>query len=142
MGRTETALLLCLVAVLVVELTGWASTRRTDAELRDRLAAGPSAERVWGLHILLNRGANPSLERAEVERLLASDDPLLREMATTSDVWRLAGRSLQWEHLRRTAVAGEALRGRYYLKWHGQPVSRAFLRRYLGSLDADTAEED
>jgi hypothetical protein len=141
-SRTDQALLLCLVAVLGVELAGWAVTRRTDAELRARVAEGPPRERTWALHVLLNRGEPPSLERDEVAHLLGSDEPLLREMATTSDVWRLAGRSLQREHLASRAGAGEAIRGRYYLRWHGQPIRRAFLREYLRSLEAGSVEEE
>jgi hypothetical protein len=133
--RKEWGVLLGLVTVLCLEVLGWAVTRRTDLELRASLAAASGREAVGALHVLLNRGEAPSIDPAEVKSLLASDEPLLREMAMTSDVWRLAGRALQRDDLKRTADEGEAVRGRYYLKRHGQPVRRSALREYFRSLE-------
>jgi len=133
--RTERGVLLGLVAVLGLEFLGWAVTRQTDQELRTSLAVAAGSEVVAALHVLLNRGDAPSIDRSQVEGLLASDEPLLREVAMTSDVWRLAGRGAQREHLERAADEGEAVRGRYYLKRHGQRVRRSALREYFRSLE-------
>jgi len=132
--RTEWGILLGLVAVLGLEVVGWAVTRRTDQELRALVAASSGREAVGALHVLLNRGDAPSIDRSQVEGLLASDEPLLREMAMTSDVWRLAGRAAQREHLE-GADEAEAVRGRYYMKRHGQRVRRSALREYFRSLE-------
>jgi hypothetical protein len=140
--RTEWILLLCLAAILGLEILGWGVARRTDRELGASIATAPPGEKAWSLHVLLNRGEGPAIDRAQVEELLASDQPLVREMAMTSDVWRLAGRAAQWEHLNRVAERGEAVRGRYYLKWHGQPVRRKFLRTYFRSLEAGADDTD
>lgn len=133
--RTEWGGLLGLVAILGLEILGWGLTRQTDHELRASLSAASSREAVAALHVLLNRGESPSIDRSQVEALLASDEPLLREMATTSDVWRLAGRAAQRDHLKQTNDEEERVRGRYYLKRHGQPVRRSALRAYFQSLE-------
>jgi hypothetical protein len=86
--------------------------------------------------VLVNRGDAPALARGRAEALLASNDPLVREWAMTSDVWRLTGRAAQRNHLKQAAGEDEAVRGRYFLKWHGQPIRRAALRRYFRTLEA------
>lgn len=134
--RSEWRVLLGLVAILGLEILGWAFTRQADQELQASLAAASGHETVAALHVLLNRGDAPSIAPAEVERLLASDEPLLREMAMTSDVWRLAGRVAQRAHLRQAKDAAEKTRSRYYLKRHGQAVRRSGLRDYFRSLEA------
>jgi len=128
-------LLACLVALVGLEVFAWKIVHREEQELNRAAASGPAKERVWALHILLQRDEPPRRDQSFVEGLLASEEPLLREVAMTSTVRSRAGRRSQRQHLAASPDSGEALRGRYYMKRFGRPVKRSFLRDYFRSLE-------
>ena len=136
-ARAELVVLAGLAVILGLEILGWHAAHQTERQLRESLAAGSPRQKAWALHVLLNRGESPAIDRAGIEALLSSEEGLLREMAMTSDVWRLGGREPQTRHLERHADRGESVRGRYYLKHLGQPIGRSALRRYFRSLEVE-----
>jgi len=133
--RVDLLLLVCLVAVLGIEVLAWQVAHRDDEELQRAVVSGSSREKVWALHIQLNRGEPQRLGHSFVEDLLSSNEALVRELAMTNDVRRLGGRSIQRRYLTESADSGETLRGRYYMKKFGRPIKRSFLRNYFRSLE-------
>ena len=138
LGRADWLLMIGLGALLIIEVLVWQATHRADPEVQGSAASGPGEERVWALHILLNRGEPPKIDQQFIEALLASEHALVREMAMTSDVRRLGGREAQRRYLAEPADCDEATRGRYYLKRQGRPVSREILRSYFRSFERST----
>jgi hypothetical protein len=133
--RGDLLLVVCLGALVVIEVLAWQVAHRDDEELQRAVASGSAEEKVWALHIQLNRGEPQRLEHLFVENLLASNEALVRELAMTSDVRRLGRRSVQRRYLAESSDPGETLRGRYYMKRFGRPVKRSFIRDYFRSLE-------
>jgi hypothetical protein len=134
--RADLLLLICLVFLVGIEVLAWWTTHRGELELERAAVSGTAEERVWALHILLQRDEPPRRDRSFVEGLLASEEPLVRELAMTSTVRRRGGRHAQKQHQAENTDPGEFLRGRYYMKRYGRPIKRSFLREYFRSLDA------
>jgi hypothetical protein len=133
--QADLLLLVCLGALLIMEVLAWRVVHRGEEELQQAVASGSSAEKVWAYHVQLNRGEPQRLEHSFVEDLLASEEALVRELAMTSDVRRLSGRKVQRRYLAESSDPGENLRGRYYMKRFGRPVKRSFIRDYFRSLE-------
>lgn len=128
-------LLICLVAFAGIEVVAWRIVHRDEQELTRAAATGSAKERVWALHILLQRDDPPRRKDSFVEELLASEEALVRELAMTSTVRRRAGRGVQRRYLADLSDSEELVRGRYYMKRFGRPVKRSFLREYFRSLE-------
>ncbi|MGB3565349.1 MAG: hypothetical protein WBH85_07815 [Thermoanaerobaculia bacterium] len=128
-------LLVCLCALVGLEVFAWRVAHRDESELDRAAVSGSAEERVWALHILLNRGEPPQRDQSFVEGLVAAEEALVRELAMTSIVRRHVGRSVQRQVQAEISGPGELLRGRYYMKRHGRPIKRSFLRDYFRSLE-------
>jgi hypothetical protein len=131
----ELILLICLVALAGLEVVAWQITHRGGQELDRAAVSGTAEERVWALHILLQRDEPARRYESFVEGLLASDEELVRELAMTSTVRQRAGRLVQRRYLAGSPDSGESLRGRYYMKRLGRPIDRSFLQSYFRSLE-------
>jgi hypothetical protein len=132
--RADLVLLVGLLVLVGIELLAWRTSHRGEEELERAAVSGTAGERVWALHILLQRDEPPQRDRSFVEELLASEEPLVRELAMTNTVRRRAGRHVQRQHQATSTDPGERLRGRYYMKKNGRPIKRSFLRQYFRSL--------
>lgn len=133
--RADLLLLVCLVFLVGIEVLAWRTRHRGEEELERTAVSGTAEERVWALHILLQRDEPPRRDRSFVEELLASEEPLVRELAMTSTVRRRGGRHAQKQHQAKNDDPGEFVRGRYYMKRYGRPIKRSFLREYFRSLE-------
>lgn len=133
--RRDLLLLVGLGALAVMEVLVWQVAHRGEEELQRAVVSGSGKEKVWALHIQLNRGEPEWLERPFVEDLLASEEALVREFAMTSDVRWLGGRKPQRRYLAASLDPGEKLRSRYYMKKFGRPIKRSSLRDYFRSLE-------
>jgi len=132
----ERRALVVLLAVLAVEIVAAVLLHRDGPELRADAGSGGVRDRVGAIHVLMNRRAGPPVDDAFVRDLLASSEPLLRELAYTPPVTRRAGLRMQGEALReRPRVDPESRRCAFHLAHPfegGAPRMKAFeVRQYL-----------
>ena len=134
--RVELWAVATLAGMVALELGIAAAVHRTDEELQAALAAGAPRERAAAVHVLCNRDDPVGVGPAD---LLASGEPLLRELAFTTTVTRLRGHAAQAEYLRGLpGTTPEARRCAFHLSHAfegGAPRMKTFeVRQYLRDI--------
>ena len=123
-----------LACFCLVQLGTWLVTHRTPDELEASWQGGPSASRVAAAHVLASRLPDRTREERLLPspgELLAHPDPLLRSLAFSSDVCKLASPRPQLE-----AIAAAAREGRPWAYRDFILQCRKVGGRAVGSLGA------
>lgn len=126
------------MTILIVELLVAVADHRDRAELRSEIHADLESQGAWALFVLTNRDQSDALDTGEIEALVSSDNPLLREWIFTTNPSRLFRPREQERLLERLEEPGSAARARFYFNHgiHKTPwLSLAELAAYLETLD-------
>jgi hypothetical protein len=124
-----------LILVLIAEVALSLLCHRSEEDLRTLLKEGESLEQVEALFVLSNRDIPDKKDKAAIQRLLSSTNPLIREWIMTSNFERFGFSRLKKAFVNSLGESEDAYRCRFLLthqigKRHAIKLSE--LPRFLG----------
>ena len=141
----QVVLLLGVIVVIVFEFL-LADRWHQDAEaLRIQFRDGTPHERIRASFVQANRGAEPTVSAAQLQRLLYAPDPLLRDWAMSTTVVRHTGRLTQREYLERSKDEVAVARASFLLEQQNRKgrrqMTRADLEAFLAACQGELLTE-
>lgn len=128
-----------LLVVVVVEALAATAMHRDDEDLRAELEAGTPERKVAALFVLTNRGVRGDLDESLTQRLLASEDELVREWTMTANFVRQPiPPRLQNAYIASLGGSAEAERCEFMIRYRpgmGHYITLAALRTFLDAAE-------